>query len=161
LDAGIQEVGEENVIEVVINNASNCVDARKMIMEKHKTIYWTPCAIHCLDLLLHDLAKFPCINETIRTARTVVNFAINHHLTLSIYRKNATRELLRPCETRFATFYSTLNSVIEEKTNLRSIFYNVEWVRSHLSKETKGKNVKEIMLLNFHYARLKHEVYFI
>jgi tryptophanase len=62
LDEAIQEVGEENVVHVVTDNASNCVGARKMLMEKHKTIYWTPCAAHYLDLLL-DLAKFPWINE--------------------------------------------------------------------------------------------------
>jgi len=85
LDEAIQEVGVESVVHVVTNNASNCVGAGKMLMEKHKTIYWTPCAAHCLDLLLHDLAKFPWINETIRRARTAVNFVINHRLTLSIY----------------------------------------------------------------------------
>jgi hypothetical protein len=148
LDEAIQEVGVENVVHVVTDNASNCVGAGKMLMEKHKTIYWTPCAAHCLDLLLHDLAKFPWINETIRRARTAVNFVINHRLTLSIYRRNATRELLRPCETRFATFYITLKRVVEEKTSLRSIFCNDEWERSHLSKEEKGKNVEEIMLGN-------------
>jgi hypothetical protein len=148
LDEAIQEVGVENVVHVVTNNASNCVGAEKMLMEKYKTIYWTPCATLCFDLLLHDLAKFPWINETIRRARTTVNFVINHRLTLSIYRRNATRELLRHCETRFATFYITLKRVVEEKTSLRSIFCNVEWERSHLSKEGKGKNVEEIMLGN-------------
>ena len=148
LDEAIQEVGVENVVHVVTDNASNCLGAGKMLMEKHKAIYWTPCAAHCLDLLLHDLAKFPWINETIRRARAAVNFVINHRLTLSMHRRNATRELLRPCETRFATFYITLKRVVEEKTSLRSIFCNDEWERSHLSKEEKGKNVEEIMLGN-------------
>lgn len=64
-------------------------------MEKYNTIYWTPCAAHCLNLLQHDLAKFPWINETIRKAKTVVNFIINRFLKLSLQRKNATKELLR------------------------------------------------------------------
>jgi hypothetical protein len=48
----------------------------------------------------------------------------------------------------FPTFYITLKIVVEEKTSLRVIFYNVEWERSHLSKDTKGTNVEEIMLGN-------------
>jgi hypothetical protein len=46
------------VVQVVTDSASNCVGAGKMIMDKYKKIYWTPCATHCLDLLLHDLANF-------------------------------------------------------------------------------------------------------
>eukprot|EP00253_Pinus_taeda_P010127 PITA_10127 len=120
----------------------------KLIMEKYNQIYWTPCAAHCLDLMLHDLAKFPWVNETIRRAKTISNFIINHRLTWSIYRKNASKELLRPCDTRFATFYITLKRVVEEKASLRAVFCNTEWERSTLSKETKGKNVEEIVLNN-------------
>jgi hypothetical protein len=101
-----------------------------------------------LDLLLHDLTKFPLVNETICKGKTIANFIINHHLTLSIYRKNATRDLLRPCDTRFDTFFITLKRVFEEKTILRAIFYNTEWERSHLSKESKGENVEQIVLNN-------------
>jgi hypothetical protein len=101
-----------------------------------------------LDLLLHDLAKFPWVNETIRKGKTIANFNINHRLTLSIYKKNATRELLRPCDTRFDTFYITLKRVVQENTSLRVIFCNTEWERSHLSKESKGKNVEQIVLNN-------------
>ena len=117
-------------------------------MEKYRKIFWTPCATHCLDLFLHDLAKFPWVNETIHRGKTIANFVMNHRLTLSIYRKNATRELLRPCDTRFATFYITLKRVVEEKTSLRAIFCSTEWERSHLSKESKGKNVEQIVLNN-------------
>lgn len=139
---------KKNVVQVVTDNASNCVGAGKLIMEKYRTIYWTPCVAHCLDLLLHDLAKFPWVNETIRRAKTATKFVINHRLTLSLYRENAFKELLRPCDTRFATFYITLKRVVEEKTSIRSIFCTTEWERSHLSKESKGKHVEQIMLSN-------------
>jgi hypothetical protein len=76
LDEAINKVGEENVGQVVINNASNCVGVGKLIMEKYKTIYWTPCVTHCLDLLLHDLAKFPWVNETIRRAKTMATSSL-------------------------------------------------------------------------------------
>eukprot|EP00253_Pinus_taeda_P025970 PITA_25970 len=148
LDEAIQEVGEKNVVHVITDNASNCVGAGKLIMEKYKHIYWTHCATHCLDLMLHDFAKFPWVNKTIRRAKTIANFIINHRLTLSIYRKNASKELLRPCDTRFATFYITLKRVVEEKASVRAVFCNAEWERSTLSKETKGKNVDQIVLNN-------------
>jgi hypothetical protein len=113
LDQAIQEIGEENIPKVVTNNASNCVGAEKMIMDKYKNIYWTPCTTHCFNLLLHNLAKFPWVDKTIQRTRMDVNFVMNHHLTLSIYR-NASRELLRPCDTRFAIFFITQKRIVEE-----------------------------------------------
>jgi hypothetical protein len=51
-----------------------------------------------------------------------------------------------PCETRFATHYITLKRVVEEKTSLRSGFCDHEWVRSHLSRESKEKFVEETII---------------
>eukprot|EP01018_Ginkgo_biloba_P040560 Gb_13020 [translate_table: standard] len=117
-------------------------------MDRFKTIYWTPCAAHCLDLLLHDLGKLPWVNETIRRGKIILNFVVYHHLTLSIYRKHVMKELLRPCETRFATYYIMLKRVVEEKASLKLIVCNNEWDKSPLSKTSKGKLVEEIILSN-------------
>jgi len=148
LEQAILEVGEENVVQVVTDNASNCVGAGKMIMDKYTKVYWTPCAAHCLDLLLHDLAKFPWINEAIRRGKQMSHFIFNHQLTLTLYRKQASRELLRPSDTRFATYYITLKRVVEEKTSIRSIICSSEWENSRLSREPKGKEMEQIILNN-------------
>eukprot|EP01018_Ginkgo_biloba_P036986 Gb_28158 [translate_table: standard] len=146
LEEAVLEVGEENVVKIVTDSASNCVGAGKMIMERFKTIYWTPYVAHCIDLLLHDLGKFPWVNEAIRRGKLIANFIVNHCITLSIYRKHATREFLRPCDTRFATYYITLNRVVEEKASLRLNVCSNEWEKSPLSKTCKGKLVEEIIL---------------
>eukprot|EP01018_Ginkgo_biloba_P005280 Gb_12450 [translate_table: standard] len=145
LEEVVLEVGEENVVQIVIDSASNCVGAGKLIMD-FKKIYWTPCAAHCLDLLLHDLGKLPWVNEAIRRGKTISNFVVNHRLTLSIYRKHAMKELLQPCDTRFATYYIMLKRVVEEKASLRLIVCSNEWDKSPLSKTSKGKLVEEIIL---------------
>ena len=57
LDEVVEHVGEANIVQVIIDNASNYVLAGKMLEEKHKTILWTPCAAHCIDLMLEDIGK--------------------------------------------------------------------------------------------------------
>eukprot|EP01018_Ginkgo_biloba_P012213 Gb_25432 [translate_table: standard] len=148
LEKVVLEVGEENVVQIVTDSALNYVGVGKMIMARFKIIYWTPCAAHCMDLLLHDLGKLPWVNEAIRRGKLIVNFVGNHRLTLSIYRKHATRELLRPCDTRFATYYITLNRVVEAKASLRLIICSNEWEKSPLSKTSKGKLMEEIILIS-------------
>ena len=148
LEEAILEVGEKNVVQVVTDSASNCVGAGKMIMDKYKKIYWTPCATHCLDLLLHDLAKFPWINEVVRKGKQFSHFIVNHQLTLSLYRRQVSRELLRPYDTMFSTYYITLKRVVEKNASVRSVICNTEWENSHLSKEAKGKELEQIILAN-------------
>ena len=46
LDDVVEEVGVENVVQVIIDNASNYVAAGKLLEDKHPTIWWTPCATH-------------------------------------------------------------------------------------------------------------------
>ncbi|KAE8695810.1 Detected protein of unknown function [Hibiscus syriacus] len=57
LDKMVEEVGEENVVQVVTNNASAYVKAGKLLEAKRPNIYWTPCVAHCLDLMLEDIGK--------------------------------------------------------------------------------------------------------
>eukprot|EP01018_Ginkgo_biloba_P033396 Gb_29096 [translate_table: standard] len=61
---------------------------------------------------------------------------------------HARKELLRPCDARFATYYIMLKRVVEEKASLRLIMCNNEWDESPLSKTSKGKLVEEIILSN-------------
>eukprot|EP01018_Ginkgo_biloba_P039762 Gb_41019 [translate_table: standard] len=148
LEEAVLDVGEENIVQIVTDSTSNCVGAGKLITNRFKTIYWTPCAAHCLDLLLHDLGKLPWMNEAIRRGKTITNFVVKPS-PLSIYRKHAMKELLRPCDTRFATYYIMLKRVVEEKASMRLIVCNNEWDKSPLSKTSKGKLVEEIILSNF------------
>eukprot|EP01018_Ginkgo_biloba_P003815 Gb_00920 [translate_table: standard] len=99
-----------------------------------------------MDLLLHDLGKLPWVNEVIRRGKLIANFVVNHRLTLSIYRKHAIKEFLRPYDTRFSTYYITLNRVVEDKASLRLTACSNEWEKSPFSKTSKGKLMEEIIL---------------
>ena len=54
LDEMVEEIGEENVVQVITNNASNYVNPRTRLMEKRIRL-WTPCSAHCIDLMLEDV----------------------------------------------------------------------------------------------------------
>ena len=46
MDDIVEEVGEDNVIQVVTDNATNYKAAGQMLMTKRKKLFWTPCAAH-------------------------------------------------------------------------------------------------------------------
>ncbi|CAI9299642.1 unnamed protein product [Lactuca saligna] len=57
LDKMVEEVGEKNVVQVVTDNTLVYVKAGKLLEAKREHLYWTPCAAHCLDLMLEDIGK--------------------------------------------------------------------------------------------------------
>ena len=59
----------QNLVQVITNNAANYVAVGKMLMERHHTLFWTPCATHCIDLLLEDMGKLSFVKEVIDMAR--------------------------------------------------------------------------------------------
>ncbi|KAH1094864.1 hypothetical protein GYH30_040248 [Glycine max] len=148
LDAIVEEVGKENVVQVVTDNGSNYVLAGKLLEEKRKHIYWTPCAAHCIDLMLEDIGKLPLIRKTIRRAINLVGFIYAHSSTLSLLRNFTNkRELVRHAITRFATSYLTLERLHKEKANIRKMFTSDEWTLNKLSKEPKGKEAAKVVLM--------------
>ncbi|VVB01793.1 unnamed protein product [Arabis nemorensis] len=66
----IEEVGEQYVVQVVTDNASNYVKAGTLLMAERKHLYWTPCDAHCIDLMLEDIGKLPLLH-TIKRNRLV------------------------------------------------------------------------------------------
>jgi hypothetical protein len=144
LDEVVMEVGVENVVQVITDNASNYVLAGKMLEEKHKTIFWTTCVAHCIDLMLEDIGKQEWIKNTIEHAKSITKYIYNHSWVLSLMRKNTEkRELLRPAITRFATHFLTLQSIASQSSNLQNMFASDEWNESQWACRPDGKDTKK------------------
>ncbi|XP_061953601.1 uncharacterized protein LOC133676049 [Populus nigra] len=61
-------VGVENIVHMVTDNATNYIVAGKLLIEEFPSIFWSPCAAHCINLILQDI-------EILRPAPT--HFATN------------------------------------------------------------------------------------
>uniref|UniRef100_K4CJL8 C2H2-type domain-containing protein n=1 Tax=Solanum lycopersicum TaxID=4081 RepID=K4CJL8_SOLLC len=91
----------------------------------------TPCALHCIDLLLEDIGKLKIHQDTLTKAKAVVRFIYGHICVLDLMRSfTNNHELLRPAVTRFATAYLTLQSIQNQKQGLRSMFSSEAWNKS-------------------------------
>eukprot|EP01018_Ginkgo_biloba_P032083 Gb_01473 [translate_table: standard] len=59
----IESVGPSNVVQVITNNARVCKAARLLVEARYKNIFWTPCAIHSLNLILQKIGKIEWIKK--------------------------------------------------------------------------------------------------
>ncbi|KAK9037127.1 hypothetical protein V6N11_022049 [Hibiscus sabdariffa] len=53
----IDEVGHQNVVQIITDNASNCKGAGEIIESMYPHIYWTPCVVHTLNLALKNICS--------------------------------------------------------------------------------------------------------
>ncbi|XP_058755022.1 uncharacterized protein LOC131628172 [Vicia villosa] len=146
LDSFVEEIGESNVVQLVTDNGSNYVLAGRHLQVSRPKIFWTPCAAHCLDLMLEDIGKIPKVKKVIQKGMTLVGFIYNHSLVLNLMREKLESELVRSGVTRFATNFLTLHRLHILKAKIRTMFTSEEWLNLNASKEVKGKKAAAIVL---------------
>lgn len=145
----IDWVGPANVVHVVTDNAANYVAAGKLIHDKYETIFWSPCAAHCMNLLLKDIGSMPHIADLASKASKVTIFVYNHVVFLSWLRqRDGWKEIVRPGVTRFATVFLTLKSIHDHKSHLQALVLHSHFTSHRLSKSAAGKAVSAIILDN-------------
>ena len=135
----------ENVVQVVTDNASNYKKAREMLKEKRKGLFWTPCAAHCLDLILKDFEKkIKYHQETIANGRKITTYIFGRTLLLNWLKEfTEGRELVRPSFIRFATAYLTLACLNEHKGALITMFSSPDGSPVSLQPNNKKKELKQ------------------
>ncbi|KAH6825702.1 hypothetical protein C2S53_002326 [Perilla frutescens var. hirtella] len=121
--------------------------ARKILMTERKHLYWTPCAAHCLDLMLEDIEKLPRIKNVLKKCIFMNGYIYNHVSLVNMMRRFTNqRNLHRPTVTRFATSFITLAQYHKQKNNLRKKVTSQEWSCSKSQKDTGGKKIATYIL---------------
>ncbi|XP_019418435.1 PREDICTED: uncharacterized protein LOC109329222 [Lupinus angustifolius] len=70
----VEFVGVTNVVHLVTDNAANYKAAGGMLNEKFPSIYWSPCAAHCLNLILGDIGKMEHVSTLAKSASDITKY---------------------------------------------------------------------------------------
>lgn len=151
VDQCIEQIGPEKVIQVVTDNASNNMGAAKLLKVKRPSMFWTSCATHSINLALEGIAKLPRFKKILDQAKALTIFIYAHHRTLAMMRYyTKKRDIVRPGVTRFASSFLSLQSLVEKKTQLKTMFCSPEWDECKWSKTVKGQaSYQTVMSIGF------------
>ncbi|KAL4561073.1 hypothetical protein LXL04_033235 [Taraxacum kok-saghyz] len=119
LDALVEEVGEENVVQAVTDSASAYVLAGTMLENKRPRLFWSHSVAHLIDLMLQDIGEGPSFKDTIEKSKKRV--------------------------TRFSTSFLTLKRFQELKIPIRELFASKEWAECNFASTNDGKLVENII----------------
>ena len=118
-DEIVNWVGPSNIVHLVTDNVAIYVAIGRILCGKYRNISWSPCAAHCLNLILKDIGKMDHVDKLAKRASKITMFIYNH-MALQAWlrtRKNWT-EIVRPRLTRFATTFIALGSFKAHKHDL-------------------------------------------
>ncbi|XP_019433061.1 PREDICTED: uncharacterized protein LOC109339956 [Lupinus angustifolius] len=133
----VEFVGVNNVVHLVTDNAANYKAAGAMLNEKFSSIYWSPCAAHCLNLTLGDFGKMDHVSTLAKSASDITKFVYNHGFLLAWLRKRrGWKEIIRPGATRFATTFIALKSIHKHKHDLQALVTSKDFIDSMIGKQT-------------------------
>lgn len=139
--------GVDNVVHMVTDNAANYKAAGNLLNDRYPSIYWSPCAAHCLNLILKDIGKRPIVISLSKRASSITKFIYNHAFLLAWLRKrDGWTEIIRPGATRFATTFIALKSILDHKHDLQALVTSKTFVDSKYARDQKGKDATEIIL---------------
>ncbi|KAJ0980525.1 hypothetical protein J5N97_008780 [Dioscorea zingiberensis] len=157
LDKVVEDIGEENVVQVVTENTPCYKAAGEMLEEKRRNLFWTPCAVSCIDQMLEDLTKIKCVAECISKGQKITKFIYNSAWLLNLMKREYTsgRDLLKPVVARFATCFSALENLLEQKAALKKMFQSSKWISSQLAKSDDGKEVEKIVSSSVFWKKMQ------
>ncbi|KAM0876473.1 hypothetical protein ACQ4PT_036159 [Festuca glaucescens] len=166
----IDEVGVENVVQVITDNAANCRSAGLMVEAKYNNIYWTPCIVHTLNLAVKDICdpkNFAGDNEVLWFIREIAdeasfikNYIMNHSMRLSMFNTHSKLKFLQIAETRFASILIMLKRFLDIKESLVLMVVHENWAAYKEVSRERAQRVKELILNDLWWDKLSYIISF-
>ncbi|KAJ1443109.1 Ribonuclease H-like superfamily [Sesbania bispinosa] len=155
----IDEIGPQNVVQIITDNAPVCKAAGSIVESIHHHIFWTPCVVHTLNLALKDICcpkntennvvvyeECNWISSIADDAFFIKNFIMNHSIRLAMFNQFVHLKLLAVAETRFASIIIMLKRMRTIKHGLQSMVIIEQWSHYREDNVQKAASVKEIIL---------------
>ncbi|XP_057967557.1 uncharacterized protein LOC131157427 [Malania oleifera] len=147
-DGIIEEVGVENVIQIISYTTSDCMVAvGKKLMEKHGTVFWTVSASHCIELMLDKIKMKDSIRGILDKAKIITRFIYNHATVLKLLRNHTNgRDIFKPSKIKSTLPFLTLENIVTERENLKKMFSSSDWKTSIWASRSEGKRVADLVV---------------
>lgn len=156
----IDDVGKENVVQLVTDNGANFKKAGVRLSEKDGyNFFWTGCAAHCVDLILKEVSRVPEVKKYLIEGQTILRYFYNHSQSLALMRETCGGDLIRVGLTRFATHFLAMQSLLSKKIELRGLMTSEAWgalKQTRPGSERRAmREVEKILLDNSFWGAIK------
>ncbi|KAH6767673.1 hypothetical protein C2S52_018656 [Perilla frutescens var. hirtella] len=135
----VEQVGLRNVLQVVTSSEERYIIAGKRLTDTYPSIFWTPCAGCCIDLMLQDIGELPRVKMILDQAKSISRYIYSNAATINMIRRYTSGvDLVDLGTTRFSTDFMTLKRMVNVRHNLQSMVTSEEWMGNSYSKKAEG-----------------------
>ncbi|XP_020596293.1 uncharacterized protein LOC110036238 isoform X2 [Phalaenopsis equestris] len=123
----IEKVGPYNVVQLITDNSSHCRAVGEDVMKAYPHIFWTPCIVHTLTLVLKDVIKeLRWLKEIYLNAKAIVRYIIYHFNAAEDFFNYSKLELLKSA-TRPYGFYYIFHILFDVRETLVAAVLSDQW----------------------------------
>ncbi|XP_039047312.1 uncharacterized protein LOC120187742 [Hibiscus syriacus] len=136
----IDEVGHQNVVQIIIDNATNCKGPGEIIESMYPHIYW--------------------ITDIHGDVVQIKNFIMNHNMRLVIFQRFSPLKLLSVADTHFASIIVMLKRFKLIKQGLQAMAISDEWNSYREDDMVKANFVKEKLVSDDWWDKITYIIVF-
>ncbi|XP_022738400.1 uncharacterized protein LOC111291085 isoform X2 [Durio zibethinus] len=127
-DSVIQEFGPESVVQIIMDTSFNYTGISNHILQNYGTIFVSPCASQCLNLILEEFSKVDWVNRCILQAQTLSKFLYNNVSMLDLMKRfTGGQELIRTGITKSVSSFLSLQSMLKQRSRIKHMFNSPEY----------------------------------
>ncbi|CAI5983237.1 unnamed protein product, partial [Closterium sp. NIES-64] len=143
----ICEVGDSHIVQVVMDNAANNKRAANLLKDEYPQVFFTNCAAHVLDLMLHDMGKVKAVKRVLNQVHRVVMMVKGSASAVTLFRELFSKlALVRPGATRFGMQVIMIERFLEVKKALKEMVISEEWKRVVVANTEEGQAIRGLLL---------------
>ncbi|KAI3990265.1 hypothetical protein MKX01_037604 [Papaver californicum] len=146
LSGVIEEIGVQNVVQIVTYTTGSMEAVGKQMTEKYKSIFWTVCASHCIGLMLEKIGMLGTETGVLSKAKAITKFIYSHETVLTLMRIHTRGfDLVSSSRIRSMVPFIILERIESQKKNLKKMFISPEWKNSTLALTADGRMVADMV----------------
>jgi len=148
LNGLVQEVGINNVIQVIADTALENINAAgKRLMGSHNSLFYTVSAAHCFEIILEDVCRMDLVQKVMNAAKYITKFIYTNPFVFELMSRSVpqhhvvslhTFKVVRP-------FFTLLNLSVNAQS-IKDMFASPEWKNSRLAQTVPGLLVSFIVV---------------
>ncbi|CAD5317679.1 unnamed protein product [Arabidopsis thaliana] len=122
-DSVIQDIGQEHIVQIIMDNSFCYTGISNHLLQNYATIFVSPCASQCLNIILEEFSKVDWVNQCISQAQVISKFVYNNSPVLDLLRKlTGGQDIIRSGVTRSVSNFLSLQSMMKQKARLKHMF---------------------------------------
>lgn len=119
----IQEIGPENVAQIIVDGPLSYTGIANHIVQNYGNIFVSPCASHCINLILEDFCKIDWISRCIFQAQTITRFIYNNTGLLELMKKfTGGMDVIRTGITNSVSDFLSMQALFKQRSRLKHMF---------------------------------------